>query len=455
MLDIVVMAAGLGTRMRSSRAKVLHVLGGRPLVAHVSRTALQLAPDRLVVVVGHQADEVEGAVRDAVGDRARGLEFALQSEQLGTGHAVQQAAPHLSDGTVIVLSGDVPLVEASTLRSLLAAHREGGYAATLLSTRLPDPTGYGRIVRGPAGDFRRIVEHRDATPAEQAVNEINAGIYAFEAAQLVPALARLSTGNAQGEYYLTDVLGLLVDAAQRVGVLLHDDPHEVLGINSRVDLADSEGRLRRRTLERLMLAGVTLVDPATTYVDDGVEVGRDTTIHPGAILAGATKVGENCTIGPYCHLTDSEVADGVTLRAMSVLERARVGSGAQIGPFARLRPGAVLSDDVHVGNFVEVKNSTLGKGSKANHLTYLGDAEIGAGCNIGAGTITCNYDGKNKHRTTIEDGVYIGSDTMLVAPVRVGRGSKTGAGAVVTRDVPEDSLAVGVPARVARKIEKS
>jgi bifunctional UDP-N-acetylglucosamine pyrophosphorylase/glucosamine-1-phosphate N-acetyltransferase len=454
MLDIVIMAAGLGTRMRSDRAKVLHALGGRPLIAHVCRTALALTPDRLVVIVGHQADEVERAVRDAVGDRARALDFALQAEQLGTGHAVQQAAASLSGGTVVVLSGDVPLVEAETLAALLAAHRDGGYAATLLSTRLADPTGYGRIVRGPAGDFRRIVEQRDATEAERALDEINAGIYAFEASLLVPALARLSTANAQGEYYLTDVLGQLVEAGHRVGVMLHEDPHEVLGVNTRVDLADSETRLRRRTLERLMMAGVTLVDPATTYVDDTVEVGRDTTILPGTILSGATRVGANCTIGPYCQLVDAELADGVLVRAMSVLERARVGAGAQVGPFARLRPGANLGEDVHVGNFVEVKNSTLGRGSKANHLTYLGDAEIGSGCNIGAGTITCNYDGKHKHRTTIEDGVYIGSDTMLVAPVRVGRGSKTGAGAVVTRDVPERSLAVGVPARVARTLDE-
>jgi bifunctional UDP-N-acetylglucosamine pyrophosphorylase/glucosamine-1-phosphate N-acetyltransferase len=436
MLDIVIMAAGLGTRMRSSRAKVLHALGGRPLVAHVCRTALQLAPDRVVVVVGHQAEEVEDAVRESIGEHARSLEFAQQREQLGTGHAVQQAAGLLSHGTAIVLSGDVPLVESATLRALLAAHREGDYAATLLSTRLADPTGYGRIVRGPAGDFRRIVEHRDASPAERAVDEINAGIYAFETSHLLPSLARLSTGNAQGEYDLTDVLGALVDEGRRVGVLLHEPSHEVLGINSRVDLAESEALLRRRTLERLMVGGVTIVDPASTYADDTVEVGRDTTIHPGAILSGATSVGEGCEIGPYCQLTHATLADGVTVRAMSVLERAHVAAGAIVGPFARLRPGAVIGEDAHVGNFVEVKNTTLGAGSKANHLTYLGDAEIGAGCNIGAGTITCNYDGKNKHRTTIEDGVYIGSDTMLVAPVRVGRGSKTGAGAVVTRDVP-------------------
>ena len=453
MLDIVVMAAGLGTRMKSSRAKVLHELVGRPLVAHVCRAAAELDPDRLVVVVGHQADLVEEAARAGLGDDTTELRFALQAEQLGTGHAVQQTVEHLSGGTVLVLSGDVPLVRAGTLRALLDAHRDDGNAATLLTTALEDATGYGRIVRGEGDRFVRIVEHRDADDEERAIGEINAGIYAFEAESLVPALARLSTGNSQGEYYLTDVLGMLVDEGRPVGVVRHDEPAEVLGINTRVELAESAAVLRRRILDRLMLSGVTIVDPASTYVDDTVEIGPDTIVHPGAILSGATRVGANCEIGPYSHLTDVDIGEGVLVRAMCVLERARVARGAQIGPFARLRPGADLGEEVHVGNFVEVKNSTLGAGSKANHLTYLGDAEIGERCNIGAGTITCNYDGKRKHRTTIEDDVYIGSDTMLVAPVRVGRGSKTGAGAVVTKDIPERSLAVGVPARVARTID--
>jgi bifunctional UDP-N-acetylglucosamine pyrophosphorylase/glucosamine-1-phosphate N-acetyltransferase len=457
MLDIVVMAAGLGTRMKSRRAKVLHALGGRPLISHVCRAAAELSPDAFIVVVGHQAAEVEAAVRATDLSGAARLpepRFVLQREQLGTGHAVAQAREHLSGGTVIVLSGDVPLVRASTLRALLDAHAAGGYDATLLSTRLPDPTGYGRVVRGANGGFLRIVEQRDASAEELGVDEINAGIYAFEAARLVPALEALRPDNAQGEYYLTDVLGALAGEGRRVGVVRHDDPHEVLGINSRVDLADSEARLRRRTLERLMLAGVTIVDPATTYVDDTVEIGSDTTLLPGCVLAGRTRVGEGCTIGPWAHVVDATLADGVLVRASCVVEGATVGPAAQIGPFARLRPGAVLAEDVHVGNFVEVKNSALGRGTKANHLTYLGDSDVGEGCNIGAGTITCNYDGKRKHRTTIEDGVYIGSDTMLVAPVRVGRGAKTGAGTVVTRDVPERSLAVGVPARVVRSVEE-
>jgi bifunctional UDP-N-acetylglucosamine pyrophosphorylase / glucosamine-1-phosphate N-acetyltransferase len=457
MLDIVVMAAGLGTRMKSRQAKVLHKLGGHPLISHVCRTAALLAPDGFVVVVGHQAAEVENAVRSTPLPESGSLpeaKFALQREQLGTGHAVLQTVDLLSGGTVIVLSGDVPLVEPTTLQSLLDAHRAGGYAATLLSTKLLAPTGYGRIVRGPADDFRRIVEQKDASPSERALGEINAGIYAFETSALVPALQSLSTGNAQGEYYLTDVLGILVEEGRHVGVLRHDHPHEVLGINTRVDLAASEARMRARTLERLMLEGVTIVDPATVYVDAGIEIGRDTTIMPGVVLQGATSIGEGCTIGPWVHLTDATIADRVHVRASTVIEGAHVEHGALVGPFSRLRPGAHLAEDVHVGNFVEVKNSTLGKGTKANHLTYIGDAEVGSGVNFGAGTVTCNYDGKRKHKTTIEDGVHLGSNTMLVAPVRVGRGSKTGAGTVVTRDVPERTLAVGVPARVLRSLEE-
>jgi bifunctional UDP-N-acetylglucosamine pyrophosphorylase/glucosamine-1-phosphate N-acetyltransferase len=444
------MAAGLGTRMKSDQAKVLHRLGGQPLIAHVCRGAIQLGPDRLVVVVGHQADGVEAAARDALGGAHPTPEFVLQEQQLGTGHAVLKAADRLQMGTVLVLSGDVPLVETETLRELLSAHRDGGYAATLLSTRLHDPSGYGRIVRGPAGDFRRIVEHRDCNPLEISIDEINAGIYAFEASHLVPAVKRLSTANAQHEYYLTDVLGAFVDDGLHVGVLLHSDPHEVLGINTRADLADSEQRLRLRSIERLFDAGVTIVDPATTYVDAGVEVGRDSVLMPGVMLSGTTRIGEHCSIGPWSHINDCVVADNVVVKAMTVLDGATIAAGATVGPFARLRPGARLGPRSLVGNFVEVKNSTLGADSKASHLTYLGDAEVGERCNIGAGTVTCNYDGRTKHRTVIEDEVSIGSDTMLVAPVRVGRKARTAAGAVVIRDVPERSLVVGVPAVVKR-----
>lgn len=454
MLDVVIMAAGLGTRMKSRMAKVLHAVGGRPLVAHVVRAAAALGADRLVTIVGHQAASVEAAVRHAAeGQGFSEVAFALQSEQLGTGHAVQQAAAHLAGETVLVLSGDVPLLESATLRTLVDAHAMEGNAATLLSVRLSDPTGYGRIVRSGTRDFERIVEHRDASEAERAIDEINAGIYAFDREKLVPALGRLSTGNDQGEYYLTDVLGMLVADGERVGVVLHADAAELAGINTRREIAETEARLKLRTLGRLMDGGVTIVDPLNTYVDDTVEVGSDTIIHPGTMISGATVIGEGCEIGPNVQLIDARLADNVVVRAMSVVEKATIASGAMVGPFARIRPGTELGEDVHVGNFVEVKNSVLGAGAKANHLTYLGDADVGARTNIGAGTVTCNYDGRNKHRTTIGAEVYIGSDTMLVAPVTVGDGAKTGAGSVVTKDVPPNSLVVGVPARVIRTVK--
>lgn len=454
MLDVVIMAAGLGTRMKSRKAKVLHVVGGRPLVAHVVKAATGLGADRLVTIVGHQASSVEAAVRHAAeGSGSSEVVFALQAEQLGTGHAVQQAVDHLKSDTVVVLSGDVPLLEVETLRSLVDAHKLEGNAATLLSVRLADPTGYGRIVRNGAGNFVRIVEHRDASEAQRAVDEINAGIYAFDRDSLIPALGQLSTGNDQGEYYLTDVLGMIVVSGERVGVVCHTDAAELAGINTRRELAETEARLKLRTLGRLMDHGVTIVDPLNTYVDDTVEVGSDTVLHPGTTLSGATVVGEGCEIGPNALLVDARVADNVVVRAMSVIENATIAAGAMIGPFARIRPGTELGEDVHIGNFVEVKNSVLGAGAKANHLTYLGDADVGARSNIGAGTVTCNYDGKNKHRTTIGAEVYIGSDTMLVAPVTVGDGAKTGAGSVVTKDVPANSLVVGVPARVVRKLD--
>lgn len=452
MLDVVIMAAGLGTRMKSRTAKVLHAVGGRPLVAHVVRAAAAIGADRLVTVVGHQAESVEAAVRRAAeGAGIRSIHFALQAEQFGTGHAVQQAAGYLEGDTVLVLSGDVPMLEATTLRALVDCHALETNAATLLSVRLADPAGYGRIVRSASGSFERIVEHRDATEAERSIDEINAGIYAFDRAKLLPALGRLSTGNDQGEYYLTDVLGMLVADGDRVGVVCHGDAAELAGINTRRELAETEARLKLRTLGRLMDSGVTIVDPLTTYVDDTVTVGRDTVLHPGTVLSGDSVVGEGCEIGPNAQLVDARLADDVHVRAMSVVEKASIAAGGRIGPFARIRPGTELGAGVHIGNFVEVKNSVLGAGAKANHLSYLGDAEVGAKSNIGAGTVTCNYDGKNKHRTTIGERVYIGSDTMLVAPVTVGDGAKTGAGSVVTKDVEPDTLVVGVPARVVPK----
>ena len=455
-LDVVILAAGVGTRMRSQTAKVLHQLAGRPLIAHVCRTAAALGPRRVLVVVGHQAEQVAGAVRAELGDG--GATFVTQAEQRGTGDAVMAARDHLlaqADSTVLILYGDMPLVRAETLAALVhqhRTHRGRGAACTLLSVRLEDPTGYGRVVRDDEGRFARIVEQKDATPEERQIKEINAGIYCFETAALFAALARVEPVNAQGEYYLTDAPGILRADGSDVTVYQHPDAREVSGINTRLELAEFESLLRRRTLRRLMLdGGVTFIDPAHAYVSPEAQIGRDTVVHPNVHIEGATVVGENCTIGPGARLTNARLGHNVTVKDHSVIVDSEVGNNCSIGPFAHLRMNSRVEEDAAVGNFVEMKKSRLGRSSKAMHLTYLGDAIVGERANIGAGTVTCNYDGKNKHPTVIEDEVKIGSDTMLVAPVRVGARSVTGAGAVVTKDVPPDSLAVGVPAKVKKQ----
>ncbi|MBI4751460.1 MAG: bifunctional UDP-N-acetylglucosamine diphosphorylase/glucosamine-1-phosphate N-acetyltransferase GlmU [Acidobacteria bacterium] len=455
---ILIMAAGLGTRMKSRRAKVLHQLAGRSLLGHVCHTAIDLSPAQLILIVGHQAEAVEAKIRQELQqfapdiEQKTKLEFVLQTEQRGTGHAVQMAEAVLSgqNGTVLVLSGDVPLVRPGTLRRLLEVHTENNFAATVLTTDIPDPTGYGRILREADGTFSRIVEHRDATPQQRTIPEINSGIYAFEINLLLPALARLSPANAQGEYYLTDVLGLLKSDGHRVGIVLHSPPEEVLGINSRIELAETGARLRQETLRHLMRRGVTIVDPASTFIDADAQIGMDTVIYPNVTIEGPTIIGEECVINPGARLVNARLGNRVTVRDYSLVFDSTLEDNTSVGPFAHLRMGAHMASNAVVGNFVEVKKSTLGPGSKAMHLTYLGDATIGSKVNIGAGTVTCNYDGKNKHATIIEDGVKIGSDTMLVAPVRVGKNSVTGAGSVVTRDIPDHSLAAGVPATVKK-----
>jgi bifunctional UDP-N-acetylglucosamine pyrophosphorylase / glucosamine-1-phosphate N-acetyltransferase len=457
-LFVLILAAGQGTRMKSRRAKVLHEIAGRSLIEHVCRTAARLSPQRIVAVVGHQAEAVAAAfsscVAACVGDSGATAETVVQSERLGTGHAVRMAAPTLAHetGTLVVLSGDAPLLRPETLQRLVEMHHAGGFAATVLTTSAADPTGYGRIVRDAAGAFARIVEHRDATPAERDIREINAGIYAFDIRALFPALARLSPANAQGEYYLTDALALLKADGAAVGVFRHDAPEETLGVNSRAELAAAAAVLRRRKLDELMRDGVTILDPTTTYVDADVRVGMDSVLYPNVILEGETVVGENCRISCGAHLVNAKLGDGVTVRDYSMIVDSALDDDVTVGPFAHLRMNARLRVGAVVGNFVEVKKSTLGAGTKAMHLSYLGDATLGDKVNVGAGTITCNYDGKNKHATVIEDGAKIGSDTMLVAPVRVGKNAMTGAGAVVTKDVPDGALAAGVPAVVKKTI---
>jgi bifunctional UDP-N-acetylglucosamine pyrophosphorylase/glucosamine-1-phosphate N-acetyltransferase len=457
-LDVLILAAGLGTRMRSGTAKVLHKLGGRPLIAHVCRTASALTSRPIYVIVGHQAEQVEAAVRVELDEH--GAIFITQVKQRGTGDAVMVAREAFvnAGSTLLVLSGDVPLVRAETLGALIQqhrAHRGRGAACTLLTVRLEDPTSYGRIVRDEEGRFLKIVEQRDATPEERQIKEINAGIYCFETRALFDALGRVHPANAQGEYYLTDVPGILRADGEDVSIFLHVDAREVSGINTRVDLAEFERILRQRTQRRLMLdSGVTFIDPAHTYVSTDAQIGRDCVIYPDVHIEGNTTIGDDCEIRSGTRITNSRIGNGVLIKDHCVIVDSEVSDNCAVGPSAHLRMNAKLEEGAAVGNFVEMKKSRLGRKSKAMHLTYLGDASIGEKTNIGAGTITCNYDGKNKHETVIEDEVKIGSDTMLVAPVRVGRNSVTGAGSVITKDVPPDTLVAGVPAVVKKRLSE-
>lgn len=435
-LDVIILAAGLGTRMKSATVKVLHRAAGRPIVDYVLDLAGQVSSRTPVVVVGHQRD----AVQASIGDRAR---FAVQEQQLGTGHAVLQAAPYVAaGGRVLILSGDVPLMRPETLKGLIEEHERAQNSLTLLTMRLDAPAMYGRVVRDENGAVQRIVEAKDAGADELKIDEVNAGIYLFEADALLDNLCRLSTNNAQGEYYLTDLLAALSDAGKRVGAVVVDDPVETLGVNSRAELATVEGEIQRRVLNRLMGDGVTFRNPATVVVDSTVIIGADSVVYPFVTLEGTTRVGHDCVIEPGVHLLNCTVGDNVYLKTGTVAEGAIIEDGAIVGPYANLRPGTRLGRHVKIGNFVETKNAVFGEGAKASHLSYIGDAEIGKDVNIGAGTITCNYDGVNKNTTVLEDGVFIGSDSQLVAPVRVGKGAYVGAGSTITKDVPPDALAI-------------
>lgn len=456
-VNVLILAAGLGTRMKSDRAKVLHKLGSRPLIGHVLRTASELDPAGIFVVVGHQAEQVEAAARASVDAATAGkLRFVLQSEQKGTGHAVMCAADVLREaqGLLVVFYGDTPAVRADTLRELIDEHRRGGHAATLITIRQDDPPAYGRIIRDAEGKFLKIIEQRDCTPEQRAITELNPGFYCFDIPALLAALGKLSPQNAQGEYYLTDVPEHMLAAGLSVGTVLHEDAHELDGINTRAELAAMWKRVRIETLDRLMAEGVTIVDPDSTYIDSSVRIGRDTIIHPQVIIEGDSTIGSGCEIHSWSHLTGVTIGDACTVLNNCVVVDSTLTARNTIGPFAHMRMRAELAEEAVIGNFVEVKKSRLGRKTKSMHLTYLGDATIGDRVNIGAATVTCNYDGKQKHPTIIEDDVKIGSDTMLVAPVRVGRGSATGAGSVVTRDVPPDTLVAGVPAQVKKRLNE-
>ena len=458
MLDVLILAAGLGTRMRSGLAKVLHRLDGRPLINHVSRTASALAPEKIYVVIGHQADDVKSAVLEEF-DSDQAV-FVEQKEQLGTGDAVTAARELLAtrDSTLLVLSGDVPMIRPETLAGLVQhhhGHRGKGAVCTILTVRLKDPTGYGRIVRDAEGLFEKIVEQKDASEDERQITEINAGIYAFDTRKLFAALAKVQNNNSQGEYYLTDVPALLREDGEDVAIFQHGDAYEVEGVNNRAQLGDLERLLNRRTITRLMLdSGVTFIDPKNAYISESARIGRDTVIHPNVTIEGDSEIGDGCTIRSGTRISDSRIGHGVEIRDNCVIQDSEIGNDCTVGPMAHLRGHAKMQTGSKVGNFVELKKTDLGSGSKASHLTYLGDATIGENTNIGAGTITCNYDGKNKHETRIGDNVRIGSDTMLVAPVEVGDGAVTGAGSVVTKDVQANSLVVGAPARSIKKLNQ-
>ena len=438
---IAIMAAGKGTRLKSKHPKVLHEVGGKPLLAHVIAAATKVVPAQDVyTIVGHEADKVREAVAQT------GVNFVLQEPQRGTGHALMVARDALSGyEQVIVLSGDAPLIRAETIRQLRDFHVSRRGAMTLLAARLENPTGYGRVLRKSAksDEVQAIVEEKSATAAQKKINEINSGFYAFSVPTLYRYIDRLGTDNPHAEFYLTDMAAILRKAKERVLVVCAEAADEVLGGNTRAELADIDQRMRLAKCRELMAGGVTILFPPSCVIDSDVEIGSDTVIEPFVQLLGNTKVGEDCRIRSYSVIRNTKMGDGVVVLPGCVIDDSDVKAGAMLGPYSRIRPGSEICEGAHVGNFVELKKTRLGRGSKANHLSYLGDSEIGEKVNVGAGTITCNYDGVRKHRTVIEDGVFVGSDSTLVAPVRVGKGAYIGAASCITEDVPADALALG------------
>lgn len=451
-LAVIVLAAGQGTRMRSKLAKVLHPVCGRPMVLYAVDLAEALAQGRIAVVVGHQAEKVKDLLAD------RKVELVAQARRLGTGHAVAQAqsvfqgrgGSQWNGLRFVILSGDTPLLTEATVRALLATHERERATVSMLTAHLDRPAGYGRIVRGRDGSVWKIIEDKDATPSERRLTEVNAGTYVVDGEFLFPALAALKPANAQKEYYLTDIVEAAIRKGKKVAAYIAANPIEALGINTRAELAEAERVLRGRVRQRLMDAGVTFLAPETSFVDAGVKIGRDSVIHPHTTLEGRTAIGEDCVIRSHSRLVESVLGEGVTVLDGCVIEDSRLEDGCSVGPFAHLRPGTIVRRNAKVGNFVELKKTDLGQGSKANHLSYLGDTRIGKRVNVGAGTITCNYDGINKHQTVIGDDVFVGSNVSVVAPVTVGRGAMIGAGSVVTQDVAADALALGRARQVVK-----
>jgi len=438
-IHFVILAAGKGTRMKSELPKVLHPVGGEPMIVRILRTAGRFQPVTSTVVVGHMADMVRASLK-----AFPNAGTVVQEPQLGTGHALLQAAPPLrgQSGTVVLLYGDVPMLSAETISRLVAHHHATKAAATVITAHLPNPTGLGRIVR-EHGKLARIVEERDATPGQKTITEFNSGIYAFELDGLFDALGRISTANAQGEYYLPDLVGIFRGDGKTVETLVLDDPDELRGVNSRAELALMNAQVRDQRNAAVMAAGVTLVDPTSAWIGPDVEIGPDTTIHPNVYLEGATRIGARCEIHAGVRVINSTIGDGTVVQNYCVVRDSTIDQNVAMGPFSHIRPDSKVAAGAHIGNFVELKKTSLGPGAKANHLAYLGDATVGAKVNIGAGVITCNYDGVHKHQTVIDDGAFIGTDSQLVAPVRVGREAYVAAGSTITEDVPAGALAIG------------
>jgi len=449
-LATIILAAGQGRRMKSSKPKVLHPIAGKPLLYYSLNVAREIRSQKIIVVVGYQQEKIKETFSDP------DIIYVTQFSQLGTGHAVVSAREVLAGffGVILLLYGDIPLIKKATLEKLIGVHHEGESLVTVLTTRMKEPTGYGRIVRDKNGNIRKVIEEEDASPREKRITEVNSGIYCFDSTFLFDILDSLSRQNAQGEYYLTDTIAIARSRGGKVADLFISDEAELAGVNNRIELARASEVIRKEILERLMLEGVTIINPQDTYIDQDVRVGKDTVIFPNTFLMGNTEIGENCLIESGCQIGESKIGSDVTIRWASVINGSVIQDRATIGPFAHIRPNSEIGENARIGNFVEVKHSTLGKESKAAHLSYLGDTTVGLGVNIGAGTITCNYDGVSKHPTVIEDKAFIGSNTELVAPVRVGRGAIIGAGSTITKDVPPGSLAIG-RARQINLIKKS
>ena len=435
MLETLILAAGKGTRMKSKLPKVLHKIGGKPMLRHVIDAAKRAGSVREVVVIGAGAEMVEHEIT--------GVEFVMQVEQLGTGHAVLCAKENFanSTGTLLILCGDTPLLTSDLLKKFIAAHEESNCAVTVLTAEMPDATGYGRVIREDDGTFKKIVEDKDANSIEKQIREVNAGVYCADVRKLFNALDKVGNDNAQGEYYLPDVLSILKSEREKVAIYTAEYCDETLGINTRIQLAAADQIIRRKKLHALMNSGVTIVDPGTTFIDCDVEIGQDTIIHPNTYLEGSTTIGADCDIGPNVRFTNMKVGNSVTAQ-FSYCHEAEIADGVTLGPYVHIRPGSKIGQNVKIGNFVEVKNSTIGEETKLPHLQYIGDTDMGKQVNVGCGTVTCNYDGKKKHRTKIGDNVFIGCNTNLVAPVTVGDGAYIGAGSTITKDVPKNSLAI-------------